>query len=316
MVWIPIVIGFFILFCGAELLIRSAIQVARYFRFSKLVIGLTLVAFLAAAPEALISVFGHIQNNQGDIALSNVIGSNIANIGLVLGLYLFLHPVVVSHELKWHKMPILFVVYLLLFLVMVGGKISRIEGIYLFIVLIFYGVIQYYFHPSEKRIQEKIKAIGPKKKKHLLISVQVIRLIASALLLIFGTYMLLSGAVKLGKHYGLSDRIMHLSLLAFGTSLPELATGLVAALRKETDIFVGTIIGSSILNPLLILPLATWFGPIYFSPKLLTQDFPLMVAISLLLFVLMLLGKNKLSRSSGTILLASYVSYVAFLFFS
>ncbi len=82
MIWIPIAIGFFLLFCGAELLIRSAIQVARYFRFSKLVIGLTLVAFLTAAPEALISVFGHIQNNRGDIALSNVIGSNIANIGL------------------------------------------------------------------------------------------------------------------------------------------------------------------------------------------------------------------------------------------
>ncbi len=213
-------------------------------------------------------------------------------------------------------MPVLFIVYLLLFLVMVGGKISQIEGIYLFIVLVFYGVIQYYFHPDEKSVQEKITYLNPKTKRKLLISVQVAYLIASALLLIFGTYMLLTGAVKLGEHYGLSDRIMHLSLLAFGTSLPELATGLVAAIRKESDIFVGTIIGSCIFNPLLILPLATWFGPIYFSPELLTHDFPLMVVISLLLFAQMVFGKGKLFRLSGTILLTSYASYVAFLFFS
>ncbi|NGX47401.1 MAG: Inner membrane protein YrbG [Chlamydiae bacterium] len=314
--WLLILLGMFLLYLGAELLVRSAVQIALHFKVPKLVIGLTVVAFATSTPEALVSIFSQLKGAAGDIALGNVLGSNIANVGLVLGVYLMIRPCDVTHGMKWQKMPILFVVYLLLFLVMVGGKISRIEGIYLFLVLIFYNIFQYFFPPKKAELEEELKVHDEVKRPPVKITLPIFAAIGSAVLLILGTQALLDGALKVAEHFQISERVIAISVIAFGTSLPELATALVTAFRKEQEILVGTVIGSNIFNPLLIIPFATMINPIYFSQKMLLIDFPLMVAFTVLLWVLMVLGNNRLSRIDGSILLLSYVSYVTFLFFS
>ncbi|NGX59427.1 MAG: Inner membrane protein YrbG [Chlamydiae bacterium] len=314
--WFLILLGFFLLYLGAELLVRSAIQISHYFKVPRLVIGLTIVAFATSAPEALVGIFGQLKGETGDIALGNVIGSNIANIGMVLGIYLMLRPCDISHSMKWQKIPILLLIYLLLFFVMVGGKISRVEGVYLLLVLIFYNLYQYFFPPKKVELEEEIKVHEEEKRPPVRITLQIFAAIGSMALLILGTQSLLDGALKIAKHFQISERIVSISIIAFGTSLPELATALVSAFRKEQEILIGTIVGSNIFNPLLVIPFATMVGPIYFSPKMLILDFPMMVAFTVLLWILMVLGKNRLSRIDGSILLFSYASYVTFLFYS
>ena len=312
--WLIILAGAFLLYIGAELLVRSSLQIALHFKLSKLIIGLTIVAFATSAPEAITSVIGQIKGAQGDIALGNVIGSNIANVGLVLGFYLMIRPCDVTHEMKWHKMPFLFLVYLLMFLVMIGGKISGMEGIFLFLAMILYIVLQFFLPPKKEILEEEIKIYDEVKPPPMKITLQILGVIGSVALMILGSKFLIDGALKIANILGISERIIAISIVALGTSLPEVATALVAAFRKEQEIIVGTIIGSNIFNPLLIIPCATIVKPIYFAPKMLLIDFPLMVAVSLLLWVLMVLGNNKLSRIDGAILLFSYASYITYLY--
>ncbi len=306
--------GIILLYIGAELLVRSAVQLALYFRVSRLVIGLTIVALMTSVPEVLTSVLGQLRTANGDIALGNMLGSNITNIGLVLGIYLLLRPTNVMKELKWQKMPILFFVYLLVLFVMIGGKISRIEGFFLLGVLILYVVFQFLFPPKKAEVEEKIKIHEEVKFRPAKITLQFFAIIGSAALLILGTDAFLRGAIDFGQLIGVSERVIAVSIIAFGTSLPELATAFVGAFRKEPEIIVGTVIGSGIFNSLLIIPCASFIRPILFSPKMLYIDFPIMVAFALLLWILMLFGHNRLSRFDGIILLIAYFSYVTFLF--
>ena len=313
MTFVLFVLGFVILIRGAEWLIEGSTTLARRFGISDLLIGLTVVAFGTSLPELVVNLFAGPESP--DLAIGNVVGSNIANVGMVLAVYLMIRPCDVTHEMKWHNMPLLFFVYLLTFLVMLGGKISLMEGIFLFIILILYIFFQYYFPPPLTALEEEIKIHNEQQKKRpRKITLQVFALIASAILLLLGTQALLDGSLKLAKYFGLSERVIAISIIAFGTSLPELATAIVAAFRKEQEILVGTVIGSNIFNPLLIIPCATFVKPIIFSSKMLLIDFPLMVAFTILLWILMVLGHNRLSRIDGAILLFAYFSYITFLY--
>jgi len=309
-----ILFGAALLYLGAELLVRSAVQIATYFNIPRLVIGLTVIAFATSAPEAIASVIGQIRGVTGDIALGNVIGSNIANVGLVLGIYFLLRPCDVSKELKWQKMPLLFFIYLLVFLIMLGGKITLLEGSFLLFVMIVYIALQYYLPEKKAAIEEEIKVHEESKKKPKTIVFQVCSILGSAVLLVFGSRFLVDGAIEMGTSFGLSERVIGISVVAIGTSLPEVATAIVAAFRKEEEIIVGTVLGSNIFNPLLTLFCATTVKTIKFSSSMIFIDFPLMVAFSILLWVLMILGKSRLSRLDGSILLVSYLFYVIFLF--
>ncbi len=311
--WLFIALGILLLYVGADLLVRSAVQLALHFKLSRMLIGLTIVAFATSIPEVLVSIVGQIKGSNGDIALGNALGSNITNMGLVLGVYLLLRPCKVTHEIKWQKMPQLLLTYLILFFVMLGGKISRPEGIFLFLVLILYIVFQYFFPPKKAEVEEEIK-IHNNERVPAKITLQVLSIIASSVLLILGTRLLIDGALNLAMVIGLSERIVAISIIAFGTSLPELATAIVAAFRKEREIIVGTVVGSNIFNLLLIIPCATIVKPILFSNKMLFIDFPLMLSFSILLWVLMVLGRDRLSRLDGAILLFAYFSYITFLF--
>ncbi len=312
--WLLLFFGAFLLYLGAELLVRSAVRIARHFKISRLVIGLTIVAFSTSTPEAIVSMIAQLEGSLGDIALGNIIGSNIANIGVVLGIYLLIRPCDVSYEMKWQKIPILLFVYLLMFLVMLGGKISKAEGAFLFLVMILYLVYEFFFPPKPEELKEEIEIYNDAPKTRFGVIFEFLGVLGSVGLLIFGTQGLLDGAIKLANHYGISERVIAISVVAFGTSLPELATAIIAAFRKQQEIFVGTIIGSNIFNPLLIIPCATFVKAIHFSPKMLMIDFPLMVGFTILLWILMILGHNRLSRLDGAILLLAYFSYITFLY--
>ncbi|NGX39254.1 MAG: Inner membrane protein YrbG [Chlamydiae bacterium] len=312
--FVIIFIGMTLLYLGAELLVRSAVQLALDLKLSRLVIGLTIFAFATSAPEVVSSTLGQIYGQSGDIAMGDVLGSNITNMGLVLGIYLLFRPCNVTHTLKWQKMPLLFFVYLLLFLVMLGGVINRIEGAFLFLVLLFYIFLQFYIPPKKAELEEEIEIHKEKKGRRVSRFLQVIGIIASAALLLLGANLMIRGVLQVAAYFGLSERVVAISIIAFGTSLPETATAIVAAFRKEPEIIVGTVIGSNIFNPLFVLPCATIVKPIRFSPQMLFIDFPLMVVFTLLLWVLMVLGKDRLSRLDGGILLFSYLSYILFLY--
>lgn len=313
--WFLIILGIGMLYVGAEFLIRAAVELASHFKIPRLVLALTVIAFTTAVPEALASVMGQIQGNTGDIALGNVLGSNTANIGLVLGVFLLIRPCHVPPDMNRQKMPLLFFTYLLIFLVMWGGTIHRLEGAFLFVVMILYILLQYFLLPPKKReVEEEIAIYTPQKQSHQLL-LHIGGMIAGPLLLIFGAKFLVDGALTITRLFQLSERIIGISIVAVGTCLPELATAIVAACRKEHDIILGTVIGSNIFNPLFVIPCATLVKPITFSEKILQLDFPLMLLFSSLLWLFILLGRGRLSRIHGGLLLVGYFSYLIFLFF-
>jgi len=279
------IFGLVLLLVGAELLLRSLVQIASSYRLSKFALGMTLAAFAVSAPLAL---FSQTNDIAGSIALSTMIDCNIANIGLVLGLFLIFSPLRPPTEMKWLIMPLLFLVYLILFLIMLGGKVSQVEGVYLLMILALYIISQFFFVPRKSGTSNKIPFLS------------IFLVLCAISFLIWGTLLF-------------SDSTL---FAVRGLSFPLLAVALIGILRKEGEILLGTVIGSCALNLLLTIPIHAIAAPIFFSQKILLVEFPLMVAFALLLWVLTVFGKRLLSRLDGALLLLSYAAYMGYLFFS
>jgi|GEM_PF-2790888 len=277
--------GLVLLFAGAELLLRSLVQIANSYRLSKFSLGMTLSAFAVSAPLALFSQKSGIE---GSLILHKMIDYNIANIGLILGLFLIFSPLRFPRQTKWLILPLLFLVYLILFLILLGGKVSQMEGVYLLLVLALYLIAQFFFVPKRKR--------APTKKPWLWIFLAL----CSIGLLSWGTLSFSSNVLFIVR----------------GLSLPLLAVAFVGMLRKEGELILGTVVGCNVFNLLLTIPISALAKPILFSQKILLVDFPLMVSFTLLLWVLTVFGKRLLSRLDGVILTFSYGAYLAYLFFS
>lgn len=302
-----ILFGSSLLYIGAEVLLRHSIAIARLCKVPKVVIGLTLVAFVTAVPEALCSIFGQIHGGTGDIALGTVLGSNSARIGLILGIYLLLLPSHVTFHLKWRWMPTLLFVYFLIFLVMLGGTIHYLEGLFLLIALSLYLFLQYYLPPKREELKEEAKGVSEKKRRGLSFSIPAV--IGSLFLLVGGSNFLIEGAIDVALFFSLSERVISLTVITIGSSLPTLITAIVGAFHKENGVVIGGIIGSNIFNPLLILPCASFIKPIQFAPQLLTIDFPVMLGFALLLWLFMFGKKGHFRRVQGAILLSCYALY-------
>jgi cation:H+ antiporter len=314
---IATIAGLFLLVWSADRFVTGATGLARHLGVSPLVIGLTIVAFGTSAPEMLVSAMAAWQGN-GGIAIGNAIGSNIANIGLVLGVAALIAPMTVQSRTLRHEIPLLIAVTLATLALLWDGELGRFDGLLLLTglcVLVLWTLrLARASAPNDPMVSEFTAEMpGPMSLARtgwLLISGLALLLIAARLLV--------QGAVGVAEGLGVSELVIGLTIVAVGTSLPELATSVVAARKGEHDIIMGNVVGSNLFNLLAVLGVTGAAGPGGFDSAVLTRDFPLMIALTIALFIMAgdfhRKGPGHVSRAEGTILLAVFAGYQGWLF--
>jgi len=301
MSWIILILGLIVLVIGGELLVKGATGIAVKLNISMLVVGLTVVAFGTSAPELVISLTAALGNHDG-ISIGNIVGSNIYNISLILGTATLIFPIMSERQSIALDWPIMMGSSTLLGLFLLNGRLDRYEGIVLFSSLILF--IVYVIQKSRKEPNNNPEEeISPKLPRD--ISLVVI----GSLGLMFGAQWFLKGAVVLSKEIGLSDQVIGLTVVALGTSMPELVTSVVASLKKRTDISIGNLMGSNIFNVLAVGGLTSIVKPIkVVNQSVLNNNLMWMLGISLLLFFTLFFGK-KIGRLKGGLLLGVFLLY-------
>jgi cation:H+ antiporter len=306
--------GLILLTAGAEFLVRGASRLAGIAGISPLVIGLTVVAYGTSAPEMAVSVKSAL-SGQADIALGNVVGSNIFNVLFILGICALILPLRVAQQLIWLDVPIMIGASLLVLIMGMDGKISRVDGIILFAGAILYTVFAIKQGRNETAAvkEEYAEEFGTKDKPSSW-PLQAVLIIVGLAMLVLGARWLVDGAVEIAKLLGLSELVIGLTIIAAGTSLPEVATSIVATIRGERDIAVGNVIGSNIFNILAVLGLSSMVAPngINVAPAALTFDTPVMIAVALACAPIFFTG-HLIARWEGALFLLYYGAYVAFL---
>lgn len=307
-----LLVGFVVLISGGNWLVTGASAIAKRMNVSPLVIGLTIVAFGTSAPELVINLLAGV-NGSTDIAIGNIIGSNISNILLILGIAALIYPLKVGRGTVWKEIPLSLLATLILFLVandlLIDGQapniISRADGL---ILLAFFVIFIYYTFGIAK-VQGK-DSNGIKDMKPWL---AVVYILAGTAFLGWGGDLVVSNAVKVSRLLGLSETLIGLTIVAIGTSLPELVTSASAAMRKQTDIAIGNVVGSNIFNLFWILGLSSVVTPLPFS-DVNNFDIAVVILASLLLFLFMFFGdKHKLDRWQGGIFVGLYFGYIGYL---
>ena len=308
---LKVIIGFVLLYFGGDWLVNGGVSLARRFRISPLVIGLTIVAFGTSAPELLVSMTSAIKGSAG-IAMGNVLGSNIANIGLILGLTAMLCPIITRNSRIIANGLVMIAASVLVLLFSLNNGISRIEGLILFISIVAFTVISIYTGRTRK--DDMPESDAPDREMKVIWAVLLI--ILACLMLSFGADFMVDGATVLAQAIGVSDKVIGLTVVALGTSLPELAASVAAAIKKEMDISIGNIIGSNIFNLLCVLGVSASIRPISFNfEQYLTDYIILMVfSVGLLLLVKPWRKEGRLGRLSGLIIFAAYAAYAWSLF--
>ncbi|MER2599847.1 MAG: calcium/sodium antiporter [Caldilineales bacterium] len=310
--------GLVLLIVGAEALVRGASRVAAALRIPPLVIGLTVVAFGTSSPELAVSIQAALSGG-GDIALGNVVGSNIFNILVILGLAAIITPLVIAQQLVRLEVPLMIGLSLLLFVVGLDGRISRVEGLLFVLMLLAYIIFSIRQGRRETAaVQQEYadkfgKAITLSPAQWLL----NLALVAIGLaMLVIGADWLVSSASAIARNFGVSDLIIGLTIVAAGTSAPEVATSVLAALRGERDIAAGNVIGSNIFNILAVLGVSAALSArgIAVPGPALAFDLPVMIAVAVATLPIFFTG-HKISRWEGALFLALYAAYALFLLF-
>lgn len=289
------------LFFGGEALVRGSVGIARRLAISPLLIGLTVVGFGTSTPELLVSVDAA-WRGVPDIALGNIIGSNIANILLIVGLTALVWPIRVMGATLRRDTAVMMVAALLLVPVFAMGLIGRPAGLILVAGLAAYLIWAY-------RQSGEADAENPDLPAPASTLVSALWVIGGLIALMVGARFLVDGAVSIARGYGISEAFIGLTIVAVGTSLPELATSLIAAFRRQSEIAIGNIVGSNIFNVLGILGVTALITPVPVASRFLTFDLPVMIAVSLVLTGL-LLTRPMIGRTVGMMLLTGYIAYV------
>ena len=308
--------GLAMLLGGAELLVRGASRLALRWGMAPLVVGLTVVAFGTSAPELAIGIGAALQG-EGDIALGNVVGSNIANVLLILGICALVSPLVVRRQLIWLDVPVMVAVSLGVLAMSLDGELVRGEGIALVALGVAYvGGLLWMArrgNGDDAAGDAEVPDAGADVPawRHLLV------LVAGLAVLVLGSQWLVDGAVSIATAMGVSELVIGLTVVAIGTSLPELATSIMAAIKGERDIAVGNIVGSNIFNLLCVLGLASLVSPsaIPVAANALAFDFPVMIAVALACLPIFFTG-YRINRWEGLLFLAYYLAYTAYLVLS
>ncbi|MCF8226875.1 MAG: calcium/sodium antiporter [Bacteroidales bacterium] len=307
-----LLLGLFLLLISGKYLVESSISIARFFRIPAGIIGLTIVAFGTSAPELLVSVQAAIQGHP-DMAVGNVVGSNISNILLVLGLTTIIFPLVVKKSSIVVDWPLMAGVTLLLLIFLLDNYLSRSEGVIflvLFVLYILFSIRQVRF----KNAEDDDRVVHGKMQKWW---VSILVFVVSCAGLAYGASLLVDNAAMIAEHVGISERVISISMVALGTSLPELATSIIAAFKKETEISIGNILGSNIMNIVSVLGITILIKPIHAVKEILTIDVPWMFGAAVLLFLFMLPArKGKIVRAEGIIMFLAYAIYIYFIFIS
>ena len=304
MVYLFLLIGFALLVFSGRILIRSSVSIARRFKLSPFLIGLTIVAMGTSAPELLVSLTGAIKGH-ADVAVYNVIGSNISNVLLVLAVTALILPIPVRSKTFWPNWSVMFIFSLLVFLFLLDLTFSWNEGLLIFILLIGYVIYSIYRSGSgEHQVEEE-------DHKDMKIVPALILVIASSGGLALGASLLVDNAIILARDFGMSERIISVSLIAVGTSIPELTTSAIAAFRKHTDISIGNIIGSNIFNLGFVLGITSMVKPLEVNPLILSFDIYWLFGIAFILMgMLFIPPKLILSRWKGLVMLSIYLIYL------
>ena len=329
------VLGLVLLVVGADTLVAGASRIAARLGISSLVIGLTVVAFGTSAPELAVSVTGAL-NGQADLALGNVVGSNIFNVLFILGIAALVAPLVVQPQLMRLDVPIMIAVSGVCWLMALDGSIGRVEGVALATGIVVYTTLLIRMarrqgaaaaatvaaaataaaSASVAAAVSIVDNVAPPPAQGLRdrLLVQIAMIAAGLVMLVLGSQWLVAGAISLAKGFGVSELVISLTIVAAGTSLPELATSVLAAYRGERDIAVGNVVGSNIFNLLCVLGLASVIAPagIAVAPAALAFDIPVMTFVALACLPLFVTG-GIVSRWEGAVFLAYYIAYTVYL---
>ena len=299
------------LYFGADFLVAGGVSIAKKVGVSSLVIGLTLVAFATSAPELVVSVSAALSGNPS-IALGNVIGSNIFNIAIILGLCAIINPIRVHvQSIKYDAPVMIFSAFLLtlFYFYFQNHTLSRWQGVVLFAGIVIYTLWSIVASRKQQAISGEVCEEKPEKSMNIFKAIGLV--IIGFAGLVIGAKCFLLGAIFMAKLCNMPEAVIGLTIVAAGTSLPELATSVVAAIKHEDDIAIGNVIGSNIFNILCILGITAMISPLE-GATLSFLDFSVMLGVSVLLFIMMLTGR-KISRLEGGILVASFIAYTAYL---
>lgn len=307
-----IIVGLLVLLWSADQFIEGAAATATHFGMSPLLVGMLIVGFGTSAPEMMVSAFAAFEGNSG-IALGNAYGSNIANIGLVLGITVLIYPLAVESRIVRREIPLLILVLLLCLGFLYELKLSRFESLMMLFAIVVIVIFNTFYSNDKDSLTKTIDSdeaqdTPPLKKALLLLAVGL------TLLLISSKY-LVQGAVGIAEFFGVSDLVIGLTVIAIGTSLPELASSLAAAKKGQSDMVLGNIIGSCLFNALAVVGIAGVIKPLQVEPIFLYRDFSTGFVLTLLLWVFAfgIRSKARLTRKEGAILLLGYAAYSAYL---
>jgi cation:H+ antiporter len=308
------IIGFIILIKGADFLVDGSSSLAASLKISRLVIGMTVVAFGTSLPELIVNLFASIQNNPG-IATGNIVGSNIANILLILGISSIIYPLTVTKGTVWKEIPFCLLASLT-FTVLSNDKLidgsqlsslTRIDGI----VFFFFFIIFLYYMVTIARDNDALAS--ELSIKQLPLPRSIVYILVGLAGVILGGKCIVDGAVFIAEFFGIGQTFIGLTIVAVGTSLPELATSAIAAYKKNAEIAVGNVVGSNIFNIFFILGVSTIIKPLPYQPSN-NVDTAVMTTSTLLLFLFMFTGKkSSIDRWEGVILIIAYAGYIVYL---
>ncbi|NNF15366.1 MAG: calcium/sodium antiporter [Gammaproteobacteria bacterium] len=312
-----ILFGFALLIWGADRFVVGAASTAHSLGVSHLLIGLTVVGLGTSAPEMLVSADAAFNGSPG-IAIGNALGSNIANIALILGLTALIAPLTVRSETLYRELPMLLAVTLLSLVPFLDSYLSRIEG---FMLISGLGLMLYWL----VRIETRSRANDPlhieyesEIRSDLSLSTALMLLLVGLLVLLVSSHILVWGAIQVATELGISDLVIGLTIIAIGTSLPELAATISAALKGEDDLAVGNVIGSNMYNLLAVMGLAGIIQPLPLDPEVLNRDFPIMIGLTVILFAMAYSWNEsggRIGRREGAALAVAFFAYQGYVIY-
>jgi len=305
-------VGFVLLVWSADRLVAGASALARNFGVSVLVVGITIVGFGTSAPEMVVSALASLEGNPS-LAVGNALGSNIANIGLILGVTCLVYPMSVENSTCYREIPLLAAVTVLTAALMLGGSLTRLDGAILIGGLAMFLAIMLHRGRHADRLDPATRALLDEVSGDMNTRAAIIWTLVGLVVLPVSAQLLVNGAIGLAVLMGVSEAVIGLTIVALGTSLPELAAAMASALRKEDDLCIGNILGSNLFNLLGVLGIAALIHPMAIEATLLWRDLPVMV-LTFMMLAGMAMFAGRVGRISAAVLLATYLGYQILVF--